>query len=309
MPGRATEILDGLFFVERGYLNGNHFVLASDAPVLVDTGYADGFGETGQILANLGVAISDVKLVVNTHSHCDHVGGNRTIQEASGCAVAMHRIGKGYIDDRDDQATWWRYYGQRAEFFDCTQALEDGDVVAVGPHEFRVLHAPGHSADGIVLYNPREKVLLSSDTLWENDVATMTLAIEGDGALSSMRESLEKIAALDVRIAYPGHGKPFTDVRGAIERSRGKVAGYVEHPEKAGDDLLKKLIVYTLLMERSVPADAFPGKLLRTQWFRETVDRYFGGAYEGKYREIMESFEKRGIVVRRYGRLSTSVRP
>lgn len=309
MPGQATEILDKLFFVERGYLNGNHFVLASDAPVLVDTGYVDGFGETERILAELGVPLSGVKLIVNTHSHCDHVGGNRTIQDLSGCAVAMHRVGKRYIDGRDDRATWWRYYAQRAEFFDCTQALEDGDIVAVGPHEFRVVHAPGHSADGIVLYHPREKLLLSSDTLWENDVATMTLAIEGDGALFSMLGSLEKIASLDVRAAYPGHGKPFADVRGAIERSRKKVDGYIERREKAGDDLLKKLIVYTLLMERSVPADAFQEKLLRTAWFPETVDRYFGGAYEEKYREILESFEKRGIVVRRCGHLSTTVRP
>ena len=161
----ATEILEDLFFIERGYLNGNHFVLASEEPVLIDTGYVADFGETEKLINNLGVRFSDVRLIINTHCHCDHVGGNKAVQEVSGCAVAMHRIGKHFIDTRDDWATWWRYYGQRAEFFDCTQALEDGDVIPVGPHDFRVIHTPGHSADCIVLYNRREKVLISSDSL------------------------------------------------------------------------------------------------------------------------------------------------
>ncbi len=305
----VTEILEDLFFIERGYLNGNHFVFVSDEPMLIDTGYIADFGETERLITGLGVGLSAVRLIVNTHCHCDHVGGNRDIQERSRCAVAMHRIGKHFIDTRDDWATWWRYYGQRAEFFDCTQALEDGDVIPVGPHEFQVVRTPGHSADGIVLYDRRERVLISSDSLWENDVPVMTLRVEGSGALFSMLESLEKIAALDVRVAYPGHGKPFSDVKAAIEKSRKKISAYLECRERIGDDLLKKIIVYTLLMERSVPEETFFRKLLGTHWFRETIDLYFGGGYDGKYCEIMEGFLKRGVVIRREGSLCTNVKP
>ncbi len=305
----VTEILEDLYFIERGYLNGNHFVLVSDEPVIIDTGYVADIGETERLIAGLGVGLSAVRLIINTHCHCDHVGGNRTIQERSGCAVAVHRIGKHFIDTQDDWATWWRYYGQRAEFFDCTQALEDGDVIPVGPHDFRVIHTPGHSADGIVLYNRREKVLISSDSLWENDMAVMTLRVEGSGALFSMLESLEKIAALDVRVVYPGHGKPFSDVKAAIGKSRKKITAYLDCRERIGDDLLKKIIVYTLLMERSVPEEAFFRKLLGTHWFRETIDLYFGGDYDGKYCEIMEGFLKRGVVMRREGSLYTTVKP
>lgn len=305
----AAKMLEDIFFIERGYLNGNHFVLAAKEPALVDTGYIAGFRETERLVSALGVRLSDVRLIVNTHCHCDHVGGNRAIQDRSGCAVALHRIGKRFIEDRDDWATWWRYYGQQAEFFECTRALEDGDVLPIGRHEFRVIHTPGHSADGIALYNRREKVLISSDSLWENDVPVMTLRIEGDAALAATLESLEKLSALDVRAAYPGHGRPFGEVKAAIERSREKISGYIRDPARMGNDLLKKIIVYTLLMEGSVPEDPFFGKLLGTPWFRETVDRHFGGDYAGKYREIVEGFLVRGIVVCREGRLSTSVNP
>jgi len=305
----ATKILEDLFFIERGYLNGNHVVFSSKEPVLIDSGYVADFGETEKLINNLGVRISDVRLIVNTHCHCDHVGGNKAIQERSGCTVAMHRIGKHFIDSRDDWATWWRYYGQRAEFFDCTQALEDGDVIPVGPHDFRVIHTPGHSADGIVLYNGKEKILISSDSLWENDMAVMTLRVEGSRALFSMLESLDRISALDVTVAYPGHGKPFTDVKGAIEKARKKIASYLDCRDRVGEDLIKKIIVYTLLMERSIPEEMLFGKLLDTHWFRETVDLYFGGAYEGKYSEIMEGLLKRGIVLRREGCLFTTAKP
>ncbi len=305
----VAEMLKDLFLIERGYLNGNHFVLAAKEPVLVDTGYIAGFEETEKLVSDLGVRLSDVRLIVNTHCHCDHVGGNRAVQERSGCDIALHRVGKGFIETRDDRATWWRYYGQQAEFFACTRALEDGEVIALGPHEFRVIHTPGHSADGIALYNRREKILISSDSLWENDVPVMTLRIEGGGALSSALESLEKLSALDVRVAYPGHGRPFGDVKAAIARSEKKISGYMRDPARMANDLLKKIIIYTLLMDGSVPEDSFFGRLLGTPWFRETVDRYLGGDCAGKYREIMEGFMARGIVVSRNGRLVTSVAP
>ena len=52
------------------------------------------------------------------------------------------------------------YYNQEADFFDCTRGLADGETVAVGPHAFEVIYTPGHAADGIVLYNRENRLLL-----------------------------------------------------------------------------------------------------------------------------------------------------
>jgi len=68
-----------------------------------------------------------------------------------------------------------------------------GPFITIGPHEFRVLYTPGHSSDGIVLYNKKEKLLISSDTLWGNDVAAMMVRVEGSRILFDMQESLEKL--------------------------------------------------------------------------------------------------------------------
>jgi hypothetical protein len=67
--------------------------------------------------------------------------------------------------------------------------------------------------------------------------------------------------------------------------------------------------VYTLLMKKAVPADTFFELLMDTHWYRETVDFYFDGDYEGKYMEIIDGFIRKGIIQREGGLLSTSVKP
>ncbi len=303
------EIMENLFFIERGYLNGNQFVYRSDNPVLIDTGYLTDFEQTAQLITALGVSIPDVRLIVSTHCHSDHIGGNKIIQDQSGCDIALHRFGKHFIDTQDDWATWWRYYGQDADFFRCTMMLEDGDVISIGPHEFEVIHTPGHASDGIVLYNREKKILISSDTLWEYDVATITERVEGSTAVHSLEGSLEKLAPLDVDVVYPGHGKPFDDFKAALRRSRKKIKGYLSNRQNIGNDLLKKITIYTMMMKRSVPEESFFQMLMRPHWFRETVDLYFDGDYEAKYNELMSSFINRGVIKKDGGKLYTTVKP
>jgi hydroxyacylglutathione hydrolase len=303
-----VEILDNLFLIERGFLNGNHFLYRSNTPILIDTGYGSDLEMTERLLRDLGVDLSYTRLIINTHTHSDHIGGNKAIQQRSGCHIALHSIGKHFIDTKDDWSTWWRYYGHESEFFECTHALEDGERVGVGPHEFRVLHTPGHASDGIVLYHPKEKILISSDTLWENDVATITTRVEGSTTLFRLLESLERLESLEVKVVYPGHGGPFKDFESALKKSRKKVIDYLNHPEKTGSDLLKKIIIYTLLMLKETDEAGFFGYLMGTHWFKETVELYFNRQYRLMYDKIMNDFLRRSIVKRLKGKLYTTVR-
>ncbi len=305
----ASEILPGLWFIERGYLNGNHFAYRADRPVLIDTAYVSHFGSTEEQLARLGLDLSRTSLIVNTHCHCDHVGGNRAIQDRSDCEVLLHPLGRQFMERLDDWSTWWRYYDQEADFFQCSGVLEDGEELPIGPYRFLVLHAPGHSADGLVLYEGTHRVLLSSDVLWEREMAVVTERVEGEGALRSLGESLERLADLDVRRVYPGHGSAFSDFRGALDRALTRVESYLEDRTRVGDDLLKKIVVYTLLMRGSVEEAGFFGYLMATRWFPDTVDTYFEGRYREKYDEVLRGLRKRAAVQRDRGRLHSSVRP
>jgi len=305
----AAEILEDFFFVERGFLSGNHFAYRAAQPVLIDTAYASEAPRTLAELEALGIAWRRTHLIVSTHSHCDHVGANRAIQEASGCAVAMHPAGKGFADAGDRWSPWYDFYQQEAPAFACAGTLEDGEEVSVGPHRFRVLHTPGHSADGIVLHEPRARVLLSADTLWERDIPVVTEAVEGQGALDALLESLDRLGSLEVDRVFPGHGPPFADFRAALVRARSRVQAYAADRTRVGDDLLKRILVYTLLMRGPLGEDALYPYLLGTPWFPDTVDRYFGGAAEAKFRETLAALTRRGAVRVEGGLVATTVRP
>jgi glyoxylase-like metal-dependent hydrolase (beta-lactamase superfamily II) len=309
MGEKVTEILEDLFFIERGYLNANHFVYRGRPPVLIDTGYRASFEETHRIYIHLGIDTSSVHTIFTTHCHCDHIGGNHLIQKLSDCNIILHEIGKIFIDTRDDWSTWWRYYNQEADFFKPTGTLADGDGILVGPHRFEVFHTPGHAADGIVLYHRQNSLLISSDTLWAHDLAVHTVRVEGSTAAYATKKSLERLARLDVKMVYPGHGPFFGDFDGALDRSLKRVAGYLEDRRNIGQDVLKKITVYTLLMKKSVSADRFFDYLMQTIWFKETVDLYFEGAYRQKYDDIIADFLKKKIVILRGGRFTTSVTP
>jgi hydroxyacylglutathione hydrolase len=303
-----VEIMEDLFFMQRGYLNGNHFAYRSKDPVLIDTGYVSDFKTTSALIESLGIDLSRIRLIISTHCHCDHIGGNKMIQERSSCDIAMHKIGKHFIDAQDDWSTWWKYYQQDADFFDSTTALVEGEILLVGPHEFEVIYTPGHSSDGIVLYSSKEKVLISSDTLWENDLAVITIRVEGSRACFSLLESLERLERLDVNKVYPGHGPPFSNMREAISRAKRKLNGFLENPTRIGSDLIKKIIIYTLMMRRRVDETSFFEDLMRTHWFKETVEFYFDGAYRKKYDHTMKGFFQRGIVKSENGKLYTTVK-
>ncbi len=317
MPGGARltevvaprEILPGLYFFERGYLNGNHLAAAGDAPALVDTGYASGLTVTLQHLAAVGIEPAAVRTVVNTHLHCDHVGGNPALQGASGCQAWLHRAACAAVEKEDRRATWWDYYGQAGEFFPVGRWLEDGEEILLGVHPFRVVHLPGHAPDLIALYHPGEKLLISSDALWERGLAVVTPEVEGGDAPRRWLDSLDRLACLPVDRVYPGHGAPFDDFSGALEQTRSRLELYCTDPCTMADDLLRKITVYTLLMGGAAPEAGFFDRLLTTRWFPATVDRWFGGEYRAKYDETVAYLLRRRAAVREQGRLRTLVRP
>jgi glyoxylase-like metal-dependent hydrolase (beta-lactamase superfamily II) len=140
-------------------------------------------------------------------------------------------------------------------------------------------------------------------------MAVMTVRVEGSGACFSMLHSLERLGNLDVEVVYPGHGRPFRNMPEAVERSKQRLRGFLTDRKKIGTDVLKKIIIYTLLMAKNPDEGSFFDRLMRTHWFRETVDFYFDADYRSKYELVMRDFLLRGIVKSRNGRLHTTVKP
>ena len=298
VPPTATEILPDFYFFQRGYLNANHFAYRSVHPVLIDTGYLGDWDATEAMLSRIGLDLGRTERIITTHTHCDHIGGNHQVQKRSGCAIALHPRGFQFMLDGDDRSPWWSFFHQEAEFFQPTERLADGQVIQVGPHAFEVIHTPGHASDGLVLYHRPGHILLSSDALWENDFPVMTLAVEGENAIETMLASLNKIAALEVNRVFPGHGAPCDDFNTALKRAIARLERFCKDPQLVGWDLVKKILVYTLLMKGRMPRATFFQDLTATTWFPDTVNRYFSGDGQTVYDTVIAEFDRRGIICR-----------
>ena len=303
------EILPGFYFFQRGYLNANHFAYRSARPVLIDTGYMGDWEATETVLTRIGLDLDRAERIISTHTHCDHIGGNHFIQVRSNCAIALHPRGFSFMQDRDDRSPWWSFYHQEAAFFDPTESLADGQEILVGPYRFEAIHTPGHASDGLVLYCRPRRILLSSDALWENDFPVMTLAVEGENAVESMLTSLDKIAALEVDRVFPGHGAPFDDFHAALKRATARLERFRKDPQLVGWDLVKKILVYTLLMKGRVPRATFFQDLMATNWYPDTINRYFAGDCQTVYDKVIAHFDHRGIIRRQEEDWVTTVKP
>lgn len=305
----VAEIAENFFFVERGWLNANHFVFNGREKVLIDTGYISDFEDTKKFIRDLGVDLRETNLIVGTHSHCDHIGGNKKIQDLSECKIAMHKIEKSFMDSRDDWATWWRYYDQEAEFFQVDISLQEGNHIFLDGLKLEVIHTPGHGAGMIALYSPEEKFVISSDAVWDGDLGVLTIRVEGSIAPFLALDSLEKLSTLEVDRIYPGHGSPIKEPKAAIQKCRKKLEGFLRDPSRIGRDQLRKILIYILLMKRGFPVHEFFDYLMKTHWYRETVDFFFGGSYERTFKQTMELLIGKGVIHIEGEKYQASVKP
>src|SRR6266487_1492314 len=142
------------------HVSQRHMVLLRGKhPMLVDTGFGSDLPETIQLLRDAGVAPEQLELVINTHYHSDHTGGNSGLQERYNIPIAAHVWDAAMINGRDWEACSVDWLNQPVEPYEVQQALDEGSEISLDKRVLKVLHTPGHTLGHIVLYEPDEQVL------------------------------------------------------------------------------------------------------------------------------------------------------
>lgn len=156
------------------------------------------------------IKLTDLKLIILTHCHYDHIAAAAAIAEKSGAKVGMHKDDLEGVND--EYLSVSVLFGESAPAVKPTIIYEDGDKIDIGNGEYlEVIHTPGHSRGSICLYEPVSKSLFSGDTVFPGG-GFGRMDFEGSEP-DKMLGSVEKLTKLDVKTLYPGHGGP-TDRNG-----------------------------------------------------------------------------------------------
>jgi len=168
--------------------------------------------DPGDDIADILVLIQkhslQVKQIVITHAHIDHVGGAMKLRAATGAPIVLNHNDYTLLKMLDLQAAWIGMESPGKVEID--HSLNEFDKVKAGPLLATVLHTPGHTEGSICLYFPAEKKLIAGDTLFAGSIGRTDLP---GGSFDKIIRSLhEKVLALpDDTTVVPGHG-PLTTI-------------------------------------------------------------------------------------------------
>jgi glyoxylase-like metal-dependent hydrolase (beta-lactamase superfamily II) len=240
---------------ERGWLSSNNVLLVDEScAALVDTGYATHAPQTlALVRQTLGARPLD--LIVNTHLHSDHCGGNALLQSAWPCRTLIPAAEADIVREWDEARLTFRATGQACERFTFSGTIAPGASLRLGALDWQVLGAPGHDPHSLMLYCAHERILISADALWENGFGVIFPELEGESGFAEQQAVLDAIAKLDVRVVIPGHGAPFTQVEQALERAFSRIAWLRADPARNAKNALKVLLVFRLLAVRAMSFD------------------------------------------------------
>lgn len=227
------------------------YLVKGERSILIDSG-AHPFAVNCLVrdIENLGVRPEAIDVVLNTHGHPDHIGGNQTIASFSNARVWIHESDSEYLTDakgsfRKYLAPVMRACGSAMEdeerfYLDGIGPsippdglLKDGDTIDAGQGVLlECVHLPGHTNGSVGFFWEREGVFFSGDAVAGLHVEKGKLPIIQN--LPHYLESLEKIRQMSIRLLFCGHPYRGIHLPAAHTRNDGEVRRFIDDSLELG---------------------------------------------------------------------------
>ena len=176
---------------------------ASREAIVIDPG-----DDIEDVLAVIHKHNFQVKQIVITHAHIDHVGGAMKLRASTGAPILLNQNDYALLKMLDVQAAWLGMATPGKVEID--QSVGQADTDKAGALVADVIHTPGHTEGSVCLYFAAEKKLIAGDTLFSGSIGRTDLP---GGSFEKIIRSLhEKVLPLpDETVVVPGHG-PLTTI-------------------------------------------------------------------------------------------------
>ena len=224
----------------------SYLILGKNKALLFDTGIgADSISPLIKQLTNLPV------LVLNSHTHFDHIGGNYEFRNilALNTSYTIKNSKEGWKHEAiKDEVTRSAFCLQRLPGFDTAQYhtrpfkilqfVKDGDEVDLGGRKLKIISVPGHTIDAIALLDKTNGYVWTGDTFYEGPIF---LFAEGTD-LFAYEKSIAKLAKIahQIKKVFPSHNNPISEPKRLIELESNflKIKSSQVKPTDGGSNLL-----------------------------------------------------------------------
>jgi glyoxylase-like metal-dependent hydrolase (beta-lactamase superfamily II) len=207
------EIIEGIHRVDEASANMAHanvyLVINGKELTVIDTGTPGNAQKTVKYIQKLGYQPTDVKTIILTHSHMDHMGSAKELKDLTNAKVAVHTEDAGYVSGAKAMPKPKNILYRAVSSFvkpapiQVDIILKEGDKIA----NLLVIHTPGHTPGSIMLLDEKRKVLFSSNTLQYDGKKVSGAPEQLSADLKEVRESIAKASTLNFDIMLPGHGE------------------------------------------------------------------------------------------------------
>ncbi|MDP9108184.1 MAG: MBL fold metallo-hydrolase [Pseudomonadota bacterium] len=269
----------GMQVFQRGWLSSNNILLTGpDGNALVDSGYISHAAQTVALVEHALNTVdprrAQLDLLLNTHLHSDHCGGNAALQRRYGCRTLIPAAEAAKVREWNEDALSFSATGQRCERFGFDDTYASGQTLQLGTLTWQALGAPGHDPHSLILYCASEGILISADALWEHGFGVIFPELDGESGFAETAATLELIASLAIRLVIPGHGAPFSDVKAALSRAFARLEYLRADPVRNAQNGVKVLLKFLLLEHGRLACGQIPQLLGGMRVFNQANQRF-----------------------------------
>lgn len=295
----TATLPDWLVWQQRAFPNANFLLAKGKEPALVDSGFV-AHAEQNRHTAE-AAAGGRIALVVNTHWHADHVGGNRELQLA-GAVVAASGPDAEAVRRRDPGCCVAEYLDQPVAPYNVDIALQDGAVLRLGDADWQVVCTPGHTPGHLSLWQPEERVLIVGDAMSAYDVGWVWTALDGPEVAATALSSIERMANLEPRVVIPAHGAIPRDVPAAFDTAHRRVSRLMDDPAGAVWYGARRIFGFALMIYSGIPTSEIEGYLRARAWVQDAA-RELNRDVDEFISELVGGMRSSGTITETDGRL------